>query len=101
MILHTTDVGETWEPQVSHTTLDLHGVLALSEDEAYVVGDGGTVLHTSDGGETWVHQDSPVDTPLLGIALAEDESTVWALGAWGVVLRAPRPAQPVTVAPAE
>jgi len=95
LILHTADGGETWEAQRSPTTQDLHRILALSETEAYAVGDGGTIVHTVDGGTTWTLQECPVETPLYDISLSADGSTLWAAGAWGVVLRAPR-SQPLS-----
>jgi photosystem II stability/assembly factor-like uncharacterized protein len=91
LILHTADVGVTWTAQQSSTTNDLRGILALSEKEVYIVGDGGTILHTTDGGTTWLLQNAPVETSLWNVSLSSDGSTLWATGAWGVVMRAPRP----------
>ncbi|MBT7097184.1 hypothetical protein HN937_07400, partial [Candidatus Poribacteria bacterium] len=94
MVLNTANRGEEWAAQRSHTSAELHDVFALSDMEAYAVGDDGAIVHTVDGGESWVVQDTPIDTPLYSVFMSADGSTLWALGAWGVVMRAPRAGQP-------
>lgn len=42
-----------WVAQVSGTNADLHGVQALSENEAWAYGSNNTLLHTTDGGINW------------------------------------------------
>ncbi len=42
-----------WEIQQSHTTADLRGIHAVSEQIAWASGAGGTVLRTTDGGQSW------------------------------------------------
>ncbi|MEW6686146.1 MAG: YCF48-related protein [Candidatus Edwardsbacteria bacterium] len=51
-----------WEPQVSGTTQNLRGVCAVSETDAWAVGENGTVLHTTNGGQTWTSVSTPVGT---------------------------------------
>ena len=42
-----------WEMQQSHTTADLRGIHAVSEQIAWASGTQGTVLRTLDGGASW------------------------------------------------
>lgn len=42
-----------WLAQVSGTTADLHGIQALSLNEAWAYGSSNTLLHTTDGGLNW------------------------------------------------
>lgn len=78
-IYHTNNGGKTWHQQAgefgfSEKTGDIIGgdilfdVLAISPEEAWVVGIGGYVGKTVDGGATWRRVASGVlNTPLFGI----------------------------------
>jgi hypothetical protein len=48
-IQHSTDQGQTWQPQTSGVTADLLGGDAPSEKIAWVVGRAGTIVRTEDG----------------------------------------------------
>jgi photosystem II stability/assembly factor-like uncharacterized protein len=52
-ILHTTDGGATWQPQVSGTTWAITAVQFLDANEGWAVSTNMEVLHTTDGGTTW------------------------------------------------
>lgn len=64
-IWHTTDGGQRWVLQKSHTQVNLHGVWFVDRDYGWAVG-GATqpylwtsqavVLRTTDGGQTWREQ---------------------------------------------
>jgi photosystem II stability/assembly factor-like uncharacterized protein len=58
LILKTTNGGENWGEQNSHTTCNLKGVSAVDADTAWVAGDCGEVLVTRDGGANWIHSAS-------------------------------------------
>lgn len=51
-IEHSTDEGQTWQPQGSGVTADLLAGAAVSEKIAWVVGRGGIIVRTEDG-EHW------------------------------------------------
>jgi len=51
-IEHSTDEGQTWQPQASGVTADLLAGVAPSEKIAWVVGRGGIIVRTEDG-EHW------------------------------------------------
>src|SRR4029077_426845 len=51
-IEHSTDEGQTWQPQASGVTADLLAGAAASEKIAWVVGRGGIIVRTEDG-EHW------------------------------------------------
>jgi photosystem II stability/assembly factor-like uncharacterized protein len=46
----TTDGGENWLPQDSGTGERLRGVIAVSAERAWIVGENGAALTTSSGG---------------------------------------------------
>jgi outer membrane protein assembly factor BamB len=52
-ILRTTDGGQHWSVQSSHTTRHLRAVVAPEESRAMVAGDDGMIFETSNGGATW------------------------------------------------
>jgi hypothetical protein len=51
-IEHSSDEGQTWQPQTSGVTADLLAGAAASEKIAWVVGRGGIIMRTEDG-EHW------------------------------------------------
>jgi hypothetical protein len=57
-IEHSTDQGQTWQPQTSGVTADLLAGAAPSEKIAWVVGRAGTILRTEDG-EHWERVAAP------------------------------------------
>lgn len=86
-ILHSTDLGRSWEMQRTGQSLPLHSVYFLNENLGWAAGEMGTLLATRDGGKSWkvvrqeaqraavlfIHAASP-SLPLETIALlGEDE----------------------------
>jgi hypothetical protein len=59
-ILHSSDGGAGWSPQVSRTTAELMAVQFVDANTGWIAGLMGTYLMTTDGGETW-------DAPVTGI----------------------------------
>lgn len=53
IILHTTDAGKTWLPQVMGDARWLYDVTFIDKDMGWAVGAFGLVLATDNGGETW------------------------------------------------
>ena len=87
IVLRTADGGFVWKAISSGTNKDLHGILALSDQEIYVVGADGLILHSMDGGEIWKQQHTDLDTDLYKIVRAEDGKMLWVVGEWGVILK--------------
>jgi photosystem II stability/assembly factor-like uncharacterized protein len=56
MILHSDDLGKTWQLVPTGQTMPLHGVFFQSADFGVAVGALGTILVTRDGGKTWKAQ---------------------------------------------
>jgi len=54
-MISSQDGGANWDEQGSSWP-ELHGVEALDENRAWIVGDQGTVLRTTNAGRTWVQQ---------------------------------------------
>lgn len=60
-----------WFLQGSGTSANLYGVQAISEQEAWAWGAGGTLLRTVDGGATWKLQQSPGTSDILDMAVVQ------------------------------
>ena len=86
IILRTTGGGFKWEALSSGVTETLYGILALSDQEIYVVGASGTILRSTDGGTTWEREHTDISNNLYTVVHAPDD-TLWIVGQWGVVLR--------------
>lgn len=56
VVLKSADGGVTWTRCKTGWDVPLHGITAVSETEAWAVGDLGAILKTTDGGETWAVQ---------------------------------------------
>ena len=63
----TIDGGFTWQPKLTGVTKNLHGIVALSEQEVYAVGEEGTIVRSTDGGETWEQEHTDIDNNLYVI----------------------------------
>ena len=59
-VLHSLDLGQTWEVQKTGQALPLHAVHFLNENVGWAAGEMGTILSTTDGGKSWkvVRQDA-------------------------------------------
>ena len=79
-ILHTSNGGDTWEPQVSGTQVKLQRVSFPDAESGWVVGTFGTILHTSNGGDTWERQvaDKTFDLNLAGVSFL-NQTVGWAV----------------------
>jgi len=53
VILKTSDAGNSWQKQKSHTRVALNDVDFIDDLVGYAVGLGGTILKTTDGGAHW------------------------------------------------
>jgi hypothetical protein len=85
-ILHTTDGGATWVPQISGITDTLLAVDFTDANNGTAVGQLGVILKTTDGGQTWTRQESGTNQDLYNLAFtAPDTGTV--IGAFGAILR--------------
>lgn len=65
----------------------LSGVTVISANEAWAVGNSGTVLHTTNSGQTWALETSGMTTSLLTAVHAEDSHTVYVVGNNGTLLK--------------
>ena len=53
VMLHSPDLGDTWEVVRTGQPLPLNGVFFLDEKRGWAVGELGAILGTTDGGKTW------------------------------------------------
>lgn len=78
-IVHTSDGGESWQYQNSHTPFTLTAISFPDANNGWAVGDGGTILHTSDGGKHWSKQDCPYERYLMDVQFVS-QNKGWAVG---------------------
>ena len=52
-IFHTSDGGETWRKQESHSQRSIYDISFADEKNGWAVGRRGFIIHTRDGGKTW------------------------------------------------
>jgi photosystem II stability/assembly factor-like uncharacterized protein len=53
VVLHSPDMGKTWQVQRTGHSVPLNGVFFLDAKTGFAVGELGTILGTQDGGATW------------------------------------------------
>jgi photosystem II stability/assembly factor-like uncharacterized protein len=84
-VVRSADNGATWANITSEHTggnSDANDIFVLSENEAYVVYDYGTVLSTSDAGMDWTEYYTPSNDWLTGMAIIENVN-LWVCGSPG------------------
>lgn len=78
-ILRSNSIPENWiNVEPAGLTTNLFSVFGLSDDEAYVVGDTGTVLHTINSGQYW--DVFKLGSERLLAVYAVDEDNIWIAG---------------------
>ncbi|MEC4682659.1 MAG: YCF48-related protein [Nitrospirota bacterium] len=85
VIIHTSDAGKTWAPQVSGTTHWIHSAAFADSNRGWAVGNNGLILSTEDGGKTWSTQDSGVPFDLYSVTF-QDNKNGWVSGFAGTLL---------------
>jgi photosystem II stability/assembly factor-like uncharacterized protein len=80
-VAHTTDGGQTWEPQMGSG----NAIYFVDDNYGWTVGGSGSIKHTTNGGETWIDQSSPVGDHLYSLCFI-DTLEGWAFGLYGYVL---------------
>jgi Photosynthesis system II assembly factor YCF48 len=77
-IMHTTDRGKTWKPQISGVIADLTTGSATSDKVCWVAGTAGTLLLTTDGGQHWKLLSSPIAGDLGGVHATDAmRASIW------------------------
>jgi len=107
-IYHTTDGGRTWVEQEQallgagglYDVLDIptfFGLSFIDQKNGIVAGLQGHVARTADGGKTWAFEKFDVDVPLEDPLLQPFQfpnTTAWAVGIAGTIVRQERPGAP-------
>jgi photosystem II stability/assembly factor-like uncharacterized protein len=85
-IIHSSNAGETWTPQISNTENALHAVcFTVNGLNGWAVGNNGTILYTSNGGATWYAQTSNVMSALMNVHF-NNAYEGWAVGTGGAIV---------------
>jgi photosystem II stability/assembly factor-like uncharacterized protein len=92
LLLQTQDNGLVWQnpptllPSGAAEVFDFRALYGRG-DRAWVAGaPGSAIWHTPDGGRTWHKQSTPQTVPIAAIAF-NSETSGWAVGAMGTMLR--------------
>ena len=85
LVLSTADGGATWKAQTSGTVARLNAVSVIDTNNAFAVGDAGTVRYTANGGDTWKGRNTGKATSLRGVTFG-DWSHGWVVGDNGAIL---------------
>lgn len=67
MVLHSQGGGSTWESLI--ITDEYLNDIAFRDNEAYIVGNNGTLFYSSDAGSHWMEQDIPVNTDFFALSM--------------------------------
>ena len=78
-ILHTTDGGQTWNPQTCPPTNAYYSVFFIDSQNGWATGYYGKLVHTSDGGQTWEIQPSPTTSDIYSVYFINSNEG-WAAG---------------------
>jgi hypothetical protein len=77
-IAHSSDTGQTWQPQVSGVTATLTNGSAPSEKVCWIAGTAGTLLLTKDGGKHWRVITTPIAGDLGGVRATDAKhASIW------------------------
>jgi photosystem II stability/assembly factor-like uncharacterized protein len=76
VVLHSPDLGDTWELLPTRQPVPLNGVFFLNESRGWAVGEMGSILATSDGGKSWTVQHRGC-TPPAGLARGGKPANGW------------------------
>ena len=74
-------------PEIKMITMEnVHGVIAVDDDNIWLTGNYGIIYHSSDGGENWIMQNSSENESVLCDGVFLGTSTGWVVGINGTVL---------------
>jgi len=77
--------AQTWAPKTSGQSGGLYDVSFTSENNGWIVGNGGVITNTTDGGTTWSAQTSGTTQALRGVQFLNDNEG-WIVGQEGTIL---------------
>jgi hypothetical protein len=87
VILHSSNGGQTWAPQLTFTSVPLESVYFVDENHGWAAGWFGRILRTNDGGRTWQRVTVPGVWQTLSSVYFRDARNGWIVGMFGVILR--------------
>jgi photosystem II stability/assembly factor-like uncharacterized protein len=74
-------------PEIKMITMEnVHGVIAVDDDNIWLTGNYGIIYHSSDGGKNWIIQNSSEEESVLCDGVFLDTSTGWVVGINGTIL---------------
>lgn len=91
VMLHTNDAGRNWEMAqlpTEHREHWLDSVVFVDSARGWVAGEEGAIFHTEDAGRTWRREGSEPSEYIR--ALAATNTSIFAVGNNGIILRRPR-----------
>ncbi|MFC1591085.1 WD40/YVTN/BNR-like repeat-containing protein [Thermodesulfobacteriota bacterium] len=85
VIFHSSDGGQTWEPQRSGVKTLLCDIEFSDRTTGWITGVSGVMLHTTDGGKNWLRQETGTQRHLLAGSFVEGRYG-WAIGDFSTIL---------------
>jgi photosystem II stability/assembly factor-like uncharacterized protein len=74
-------------PDIKSITMEnVHGVIALDDDNIWLTGGYGVIFHSSDGGQNWTRQNSGEKETVLCDGVFLDKQNGWVVGVSGTIL---------------
>jgi len=70
----------------SITRENVHGVIAVDDENVWITGNYGTIYHSYDGGVTWTKQETGVEKGILVDGIFLDKHVGWVVGLFGTIL---------------
>jgi photosystem II stability/assembly factor-like uncharacterized protein len=77
--LVTNDAGLTWSTTSAPTNVDYFDVKFIDENVGFLSASFGRIFKTTNGGSTWVQKNTGTSGDVLGIAIASDGQTIYAI----------------------
>jgi photosystem II stability/assembly factor-like uncharacterized protein len=79
-VMHSSDAGQTWQPQSSGVIAALTNASAPSDKVCWIAGAAGTLLFTKDGGNHWKVIITPIAGDLGGVRASDAKhASIWDL----------------------
>lgn len=86
IVATSSDLGITWEEQVTPTNVALWGVSYGLGNEFWAVGNLGHILRSDDGGISWIGQETPIILENLKAVSMANSDTGYIAGENGIIL---------------
>lgn len=85
LIVHSTNGGESWQPQTSGVAEKLRDIWFADAQNGWSGGRDGLLVHTTNGGQNWSPQSSPAGDDIRGFHML-DSQRGWMVASDGLIM---------------